>query len=439
VDAEKLQASESAKAAGMNWSVGRRVAFRFFATYLVLYHVDTLLAVLGRPMQQILYRQPLRSLDGWLAIKVLGLDPAVLPLGWGGTTDMPLYYIHVLVLLILAAVTAVVWSLLGREGSRHQSLHAWVRLLVRYSLANSLFTYGFAKVFLTQMAPAWMYLERLVEPFGNMSPAGLLWAFVGYSPSYQVFSGLAEVVAGSLLLFRRTTTLGALVAVGVLLNVVMLNFSYQIDVKVSSVNLLLSAVFLTAPDLGKLARFFVFNQRVDPPDTSDPVVGTRWLRAAVPAFKVVFAVLILYKSISFYSANALFSPPSNRPMLSGLYDVETFVLNGHEHAPLTTDPARWKTVTIGDPPTAMHVQMMDSSFLHYRAEYDEKGRSVTLFVGNNQKNKYVLQCARPDQDHLTMEGKLGNDALAIRMRRIDPSSFSILNSRFRWTGRTDIH
>ncbi|HUR33524.1 MAG TPA: DoxX family protein [Vicinamibacterales bacterium] len=380
----------------------------------------------------------MRSLDGWLAINVLGLDPAVLALGWGGTTDMPLYYIHVLVLVILAAVTALVWSLLGRDRSRDPSLHAWARLLVRYFLANSLFTYGFAKVFLTQMAPAWMYLERLVEPFGNMSPAGLLWAFVGYSPSYQIFSGLAEVVAGLLLLFRRTTTLGALVAVGVLLNVVMLNFSYQVDVKVSSVNLLLSAAFLTAPDLGKLARFFVFNQRVDPPDTSDPVVGTRW-RTAVPAFKVVFAVLILYKSISFYSAHALFSPPSNRPMLSGLYDVETFVLNGHEHAPLTTDPTRWKTVAIGDPPTAMHVQMMDASFLHYSAEYDEQGRSVTLFVGNDRKNKYVLQCTRPDQDHLTMEGTLGNDALTIRMRTIDPSSFSILNSRFRWTGRTDIH
>jgi hypothetical protein len=87
----------------------------------------------------------------------------------------------------------------------------------------------------------------------------------------------------------------------------------------------------------------------------------------------------------------------------------------------------------------MHVQMMDSSFHDYRAEYDQQGRSVTLFLGNDRKKKYVLDCSRPDQDHLVMDGQLGDDVLTIRMRRIDPWSFSLLNSPFRWTGRTDIH
>ena len=284
---------ESADVVDRNWSVGRRLAFRFFAPYLVLYNLDVLLGLLGRPVRQVLYRGPLRSLDGWIGVNVFGLDPAVLTLGWGGNSDMPLYYIHVLVLLVCAALTAVVWSLLDRKRSEYQSLHAWVRLLVRYSLAASLFPYGFGKVFVAQMAPAWMYLERLVERFGDMSPAGLLWAFVGYSPAYQIFGGLAEVVAASLLLFRRTATLGALVAIGVMLNVVMLNFSYQVDIKVASMNMLLAAVFLAAPDLGKLTRFFVFNQRVDPPDASDPILEGRWSRIAVSAFKVVFASLIL--------------------------------------------------------------------------------------------------------------------------------------------------
>ena len=119
---------------------------------------------------------------------------------------------YVFVLLLCSALIAIVWSLLDRRRSEYQSLHAWVRLLVRYSLAISLFWYGFDKVFVAQMAPAWMYLERLVERFGDMSPAGLLWAFIGYSPAYQIFGGLAEVAAASLLLFRRTTTLGALIA-----------------------------------------------------------------------------------------------------------------------------------------------------------------------------------------------------------------------------------
>ena len=428
---------ESADAVAPNWSLGRRLAFRFFAPYLVLYHLDTLLGLFGQPVRRALYRAPLRSLHEWIGINVFGLNPATLNGGW--SSDMPLYYLHVLVLLLCAALIAVVWSLLDWKRSDYQSLHAWVRLLVRYSLASSLFWYGFSKVFVGQMAPASMYLERLVERFGDMSPAGLLWAFIGYSPAYQIFGGLAEVVAASLLLFRRTATLGALIAIGVLLNVVMLNFSYQVSVKLASMNMLLAAVFLAAPDLSKLTRFFVFNQRVEPPDASDPILERRWLRLAVSAVKVVFASLILYNAISFSYGNALFRPPSNRPVLSGLYEVETFVQNGNEHLPLITDPARWKTVTIGDPPTMMHVQMMDASSRHYTAEYDKRGNSVTLFLDNDKKKRYTLKCSRPDQDHLVMEGKLGDDAVTMRMKRIDLTKFSLLNSPFRWTGRTDIH
>lgn len=294
-----------------------------------------------------------RSLDGWIAINVFGLDPAVLNLGWGGATDTPLFYIHVLVLLVFSALIAITWSVLDRKRLEYASLHAWVRLFVRYSLAASLFWYGFAKVFLTQMAPLWMFAERLVQPFGEMPPAGLLWAFVGYSPAYQIFGGVAEVAAASFLLFRRTTTLGAFLAIGVLLNVVMLNFGYHVDVKVSSTNMLVAAVFLAAPDLAKVIRFFVFNQRVDSPDASDPTSEGRW------------------------------------------------------------------------------------AFRRHTAQYDNLGTTATLFLGSDRK-KYVLQCSRPDQDHLVMEGQLGDDALTIRMKRIDLSRFRLLNSPFRWTGRTQI-
>ena len=38
-----------------------------------------------------------------------------------------------------------------------------------------------------------------------------------------------------------------------------------------------------------------------------------------------------------------------------------------------------------------------------------------------------------------MEGKLGDDAVTMRMKRIDLTKFSLLNPPFRWTGRTDIH
>jgi hypothetical protein len=426
--------SESSQIALPNWSFPKRLAFRFACTYLVLFHLDWVLqGVAGRVVDQFLYRRPMRGLSAWVAIHVFRLNPAVLSRGWGGNIDTPLYYIHNFDVLLIAAVTAIAWSLLDSKRREYRSLHSWVRILVRYSLAFSLFTYGFAKVFVTQMAPVWLYLSRLVQPFGDKSPAGLLWAFVGYSAPYQIFSGIAEVVPALLLLFRRTTTLGALLASAVLLHVVMLNFLYDVDIKLFSLNLLLAAVFLAAPDLPKLTRFFVFNQRVDPPDASGPVFDNRWLRITANACKIGVVSLYLYGTISFYYHNSLFRPPTARPALYGLYDVETFVRNGDERPPLTTDPARWKRVIIDYyPPKVMQVQMMDESFRPYNVEYDKMGNSVTVFLGGDKTKKYVLECSRPDQDHILMEGKLANDSLAIRLKRIDPSKFLLLNRGFRW-------
>jgi uncharacterized membrane protein YphA (DoxX/SURF4 family) len=155
------------------------------------------------------------------------LNPGALTQGWGGNRDTPLYFIHNLDVLVIAAVIAIVWLLLDRKRPEYRSLHSWVRLLVRYSLAFSLFTYGFSKIFVSQFAPLWLYASRLVQPFGDQSPAGLLWNFMAYSEPYQIFGGIAEIVPAVLLLFRRTTTLGSLMAAAVLSNVVMLNFSYD--------------------------------------------------------------------------------------------------------------------------------------------------------------------------------------------------------------------
>ena len=77
----------------------------------------------------------------------------------------------------------------------------------------------------------------------------LLWTLMGYSRPYAVFAGLGEVSAGLLLLSRRTSTIGALISFGVMLNVVMLNFCYDVPVKQFSSHLVLAALFVAWPDL----------------------------------------------------------------------------------------------------------------------------------------------------------------------------------------------
>lgn len=51
----------------------------------------------------------------------------------------------------------------------------------------------------------------------------VLWRFMGLSRGYILFAAGAQILSAFLLMFRRTATLGALLASVVLCNIVLLN------------------------------------------------------------------------------------------------------------------------------------------------------------------------------------------------------------------------
>jgi hypothetical protein len=299
--------------------------------------------------------------------------------------------------------------------------------LVRYTLAITLLSYGFSKVFPVQFPfPA---LSRMIEPFGNFSPMGVLWQFMGSSPAYTIFAGTMEAFGGALLLFRRTTALGALVSAGVLLNVVVLNFCYDVPVKLYSLNLLLMAVFLIAPDLGKLTGFLVLNRPAAPLTASGPVFEKRWMRIGALCIKILFVAFFplqnALQNYRFYQSAVL--NPADRPPLYGLYQVESFTRNGKEVPPLITDVSRWKTVVVQNA-AILQVRMMDDTLQGFAAQYNASASSLTL----TGISKIILTYSRPDADRVVLTGTLDNNPLEVRMRRRDPSEFLLVNRGFHW-------
>jgi hypothetical protein len=99
-------------------------------------------------------------------------------------------------------------------------------------------------------------LTRLIEPFGNFSPMGILWSSIGISPAYEIFAGCAETLGGLLLIFPRTAIFGALICLADMLEVFMLNMTYDVNVKLISVHLILLALLLLTPDLRRLVNVF---------------------------------------------------------------------------------------------------------------------------------------------------------------------------------------
>jgi uncharacterized membrane protein YphA (DoxX/SURF4 family) len=188
----------------------------------------------------------------------------------------------------------VVWSVLDRHRREYTKLHRWLRVLLRFSLGFTMCVYGAAKVIKSQFP--FPHYERLLEPYGMSSPMALLWTFMGYSMPYNVFAGAGEMLAGILVFFRRTTTVGALLGIAVLSNVVMLNFSYDVPVKLFSSMLLLMSIFLVLPDARRLIDAFLLNRPVAP-RTMLPLFSARWKNRAAVAGGVLFAAWSVFATL----------------------------------------------------------------------------------------------------------------------------------------------
>src|SRR5262249_41283960 len=158
---------------------------------------------------------------------------------------------------------------------------------------------------------------------GEYSPFSLLWTFMGASDPYTNFTGAAEMLGGILLFSRRTTTLGALVCIGVMSNVVMLNLCYDVPVKLFSSHLLAGAVFLVAPDAGRLIRVLLLNR----PTTAPPLwrlFRNSWLHRSALALRTAF--LIGFVGTTMYRMIEIRKGIDDAPTspLYGVWEVEEF-------------------------------------------------------------------------------------------------------------------
>jgi hypothetical protein len=260
----------------------------------------------------------------------------------------------------------------------------------------------------------------------------LLWTFMGYSKPYTFFAGAAQALAGMLLFFRHTTTLGALIAAVVMLNVVMVNFSYDVPVKLFSPNLLAMALFLAAPELRRLADLPVLNRPTLPANFGRPlsVRGMRMVKAGVKILVIGFVLLSTTKQA--LDAHSQYGEHAPRSPLYGLYEVHEFVRNGQSLPPLLTDAHRWKKI-IFQFPSACAVRLMDDSMQYYPTEYDEAKKIVALLTGEEKRRtKNYFSYSRPDSEHLIMQGLLEKDSLIVKLNRIDESKLLLVNRGFQW-------
>ncbi|HEX3765235.1 MAG TPA: DoxX family protein [Kofleriaceae bacterium] len=383
------------------WSLPRRIGFRFvFLVGALVTFPFPVNAIPGADAIDSVLTQPLTWGAQWLATIVLGL-PAPYP-GPSGSGDRAVDYAQLLLVVILAALGTIVWSVLDRRRGAYPRLAEGARIVLRYYLAAVMLSYGFSKVVKSQfydLSPGVLH-QRL----GDVPPMRLMWAFMGYSQPYTVFAGLAEVAGGALLLWRRTATLGALLVAIVMTNVVLMNLCYDVPAKLFSTRLLAIAIAIAWPDARRVLGAVLGRAAAELPPRP------RMTRGRERGRQVAKLVLIALMVVDVYLTYGR-RPPHDDHIheLYGHWIVDSFALDGVEHPPLTTDPVRWDSWSAS--PRYMQIWLMNGMFEGryepergwYSLKVDPAAHTITVTVDDKQKTRETWTYSRPAPDRLIID------------------------------------
>lgn len=409
------------------WSAIHKVLFRFAFAYFVLYNLPFPLNVI--PFTDKIteaYQSFWNAIVVWVGRVAFGFAITVQPNGSGDTTWN---YVQLFCLVFIAILTAAIWSWRDRRRANYARLWQWLTVYLRFSLAATMIDYGAGKVIPSQFPDT--SLDTLVQPFGDSSPMGLLWKFMGASLSFNVFTGGGEMLGGLLLTMRHTTLLGALVCIVVLSNVVMLNFSYDVPVKLFSSHLLAMAVLLTLPEARRLVNLFLFNRGVEAAAML-PLFATVGRHRAALALRTLLVVAFTgWALFVSYEDRQGLHDPANKSPLYGIWNVAEFEVDGVAHPPLVTDEPRWRRV-IFDRPDLLVVQLMSDALARYRLELDLEKHAIALTKRGDPRWQAEFSYQQTAPDQIEMEGTFETQKIRTKLRRVASPQFPLVQQRFHW-------
>lgn len=412
----------------IHWSFSQKLGFRFAVCFVLLFIIslpfpNTFIPNVGSYLQSFF-----EGLTKWFGDNILQIQQ---PYTHQLISDSTGLYIHTLLLLLISAMLSLMWSILDKKQDYYPKLQYWFRVFISYYLAFQLFKYGFNKVFKLQF-----YLPEPNILYSNVGSLGrdiLYWSVMGASYSYTVFAGILELIPAFMLLFRRTRLLGALTAFAVLVNVVMINVSFDISVKILSSFLLLLSVVIILPDIPNLYRFFFLQketiklQRWTPSFTTSKKIWTYRITKTSIIFLLLLDVLLPYFKAQNFNDDLV-----ERPFLHGAYEIQTFVVNQDTIPPLLTEPNRWKRFFIHREGYFI-AETMQEEMADFPVQINTNLEQMILKEELSGQELIFQYNYHSSDSLLILDGILQNDTIHIEARQINWQQLPLLDRKTNWT------
>lgn len=412
------------------WSLSNKLWYRFIFLYIVLY-----IYPYGFEYIQELTTSDIsfwRNITIWFGETFIGwnLHEDNLLNGFDSKYD----YSRFLLIAVLSIIGATVWYFIDKKFtfSYTSKLKVLLQTILRYHVGFTLIIYGLSKVFMLQFGE--MDINRLETPMGNQSGMSFVWAFMSYSKLYTMTSGWIEVIGGILLLFRRSTFIGAFILFVAMANVVLIDIGYDVRVKMFAIHLFLMTILLMSDHLKRMFHFFIVNKATAPVIES-PLFKGKTSRKLGYVLKGGLLLYFLISNVLIFS-DRIHSQTDNRyPSLTAFHEIEIFVKNGDTIATSSNDLA-WKTLSINGAsyiPETLMITSENGYGANYSFEADTLARTIQFYpFRGDSTDLYHFTYKKVSNKTFVFEGTHKDDTIWMKTTSKTLKDYQLTAQRFKW-------
>lgn len=310
-----------------------------------------------------------------------------------------------------ALLLAVTWSIIDKQRKNYTGLQYWLQTLLRFFLAYTIMQYGAAKVLDVQFSSNISSLDTRVA---DMRPMSVAWSFFGYSFSYEFFIGCSQIAAALLLLFRRTATLGAILMVTIMSNIVFVNFAFDVCVKFFSSTYLVMSLYLLADDATRLTNVLLLNRAAEKRQYP-PLFRKRSLQKIAGVLGVLLGIFaIAYPLFNTIHMKEKYGV-GKHTALYGVWSVDSLRHSRDSlDRMLHEENSGWKKIIFEDYNDAT-TKSWTSAIDNFSYEVNPAAHTVRMQRTYPDSLLVVNSSYRMDKDTLYLNGKYGDDSLYVRL------------------------
>ncbi|MGH1518493.1 hypothetical protein [Chryseobacterium sp. JK1] len=214
----------------------------------------------------------------------------------------------------------------------YKKIQFYLHTFFRYFIATMMLSYAFSKLLGTQFVTQPSAYDK---PVNLLSGFELTWYYYSYSLWYGSTIAIAQIISSVLLFFRRTTRLGIVLFLGIMVNIVMMDFAYDIEgAKGMACALLAMGLFIFFSEYPVFYKYFIeyppLFSNEDRPQWINKISKIKWVY--IPVVFIGFIVLISSLKNKYMGINQFYGTWKNIDKTSPIERISfqaanTFVVN----------------------------------------------------------------------------------------------------------------